>query len=88
MSLDLDTLKVTQCYPSYIFEEFSEALGQILYPIGLADNGHTAIVKDEENKIYAIDGCLLFYIADTLDEAKEILSRDKWLEFKRVVEID
>lgn len=32
-------------YPDYIIEEFSEKLGKTLYPVGLADNGHLAIVE-------------------------------------------
>jgi hypothetical protein len=60
MNIDLFDGTRTQYYPYNIFE-FSEKLNKTLTPIGLADNSHITIVKDEENKIYTIDGCLMFF---------------------------
>lgn len=87
MNIDLYDGTRTQYYPYNIFE-FSEKLGKTLTAIGLADNGHIAIVKDEENKIYCIDGFLLFYVSDTLDEAVEIFAKDRLPKLKVVVELD
>lgn len=87
MSIELFDGKRNQHYP-YNIDEFSEKLGKTLEAIGLADNGHITIVKDEENKIYCADGCLLFYVSNTLDEAIKILNKDRWPKFKVVVELD
>lgn len=87
MNIDLFDGTKTHYYPYNIFE-FSEKLGKTLEAIGLADNGHITIVKDEEDEIYAIDGCLMFYVSDTLEEAIKIFSRNKLEKLEVIMELD
>ncbi len=87
-NLKVDPIKLTQCYPRYVFAEFAEALGRPLCPIALADNGHSAIAMNEEGQVYCIDGSILFHVADNFYEAIQILSHTNWPKFKEILEID
>jgi len=87
-NLKVDPIKLTQCYPPYVFAEFAESLGQPLCPVALADNGHVAIVMNQTGQVYCIDGSVLFHVADNFNEAIQILSNTNWPEFNKVLEID
>jgi hypothetical protein len=87
-NLKVDPIKLTQCYPPYVFEEFGEGLGRPLCPVALADNGHSAIAMDEAGRVYCIDGSVLFHVADNFYEAIQILSHTNWPKFNKVLEID
>ncbi|MBD2769035.1 SUKH-3 domain-containing protein [Hymenobacter sp. BT664] len=87
-NLKVDPLKLTQCYPPYVFAAFEEGLGRPLCPVALADNGHSAIAMDEAGRFYCMDGSALFHVADSIYEAIQILSHTNWPKFDKVLELD